>query len=253
MTLLLAHISDLHLDGSERATERAERTVAYLRDLPQAPDALLVTGDIADTPAREEYEEAARLLDLPFPVIVCPGNHDDRAGLRTHLLGEGASAEPFNRVHHVAGAAVLACDSTIPGEDGGRLDTATLVWINETLSDLPADVPALLAFHHPPVRMHHPLPDSMRLGNADDLAGLLRAHPRVAGILVGHMHTGGATMFAGRPLLLAPGVTWTLRMPWEGEPAADRTQPPGVAFHLLDEDQRLSTHFRAVMRAGAEV
>ncbi|MFD6100591.1 metallophosphoesterase [Nocardiopsis flavescens] len=253
MTLLLAHISDLHLDGSERATERAGRTVAYLRDLPQAPDALLVSGDIADTPSREEYEEAAGLLDLPFPVIVCPGNHDDREGLRTRLLGEPASAEPFNRVHRVAGAAVLACDSTIPGEDGGRLEPSTLMWINDTLNDLPAGTPALLAFHHPPVRVHHPLPDSMRLGNSDDLAGLLHAHPGVAGILVGHAHTGGATTFAGRPLLLAPGVTWTLRMPWEGEPVADREQPPGVAFHILDEHQRLTTHFRAVMRAGAEV
>ncbi|GAA1442771.1 metallophosphoesterase [Nocardiopsis tropica] len=247
MTVLLAHISDLHLDGTDRATERATRTVDYLRGLPQAPDALLVSGDIADHGAREEYAEAAGLLDLPFPVLSCPGNHDDRAAYREVLLGEPGSGEPVNRVHHVAGAAVLACDSTVPGEDGGHLDAATLVWINDTLNELPGDTPALLALHHPPVRVHHPLPDSMRLDNADDLAGLLAAHPRVAGILVGHAHTGGATTFAGRPLLLAPGVTWTLRMPWEGEPAFNRDQPPGVAFHVLEEDHRLTTHFRAVV------
>lgn len=247
MTLLLAHISDLHLDGTDRATGRAARTVEYLRGLSQAPDALLVTGDIADHATAEEYREAARLLDLPFPVLVCPGNHDDRGEMRASLLGREPSAEPFNQVHEVGGAAVLTCDSTIPGEDGGHLDTTTLVWINETLGALPDDMPALLALHHPPVRVHHPLPDSMRLDNADDLAGLLRAHPRVAGILVGHAHTGGATTFAGLPLLLAPGVTWTLRMPWEGEPAADRDQPPGVAFHILGEDHRLTTHFRAVV------
>ncbi|WP_435107018.1 metallophosphoesterase [Nocardiopsis synnemataformans] len=247
MTLLLAHISDLHLDGTDRTTGRAARTVEYLRGLAQAPDALLVTGDIADHASAEEYREAAQLLDLPFPVLVCPGNHDDRERMRGSLLGQEPSAAPFNQVHEVGGAAVLACDSTVPGEDGGHLDTATLVWINETLGALPDDRPALLALHHPPVRVHHPLPDSMRLDNADDLAGLLRAHPRVAGILVGHAHTGGASTFAGRPLLLAPGVTWTLRMPWEGEPAANRDQPPGVAFHILDEDQRLTTHFRAVV------
>ncbi|WP_017568920.1 metallophosphoesterase [Nocardiopsis halotolerans] len=247
MTLLLAHISDLHLDGTDRTTDRATRTVEYLRDLHQAPDALLVTGDVADHATAEEYQQAARLLDLPFPVLVCPGNHDDRATLRRAMLGREPSAEPFNQVHEVGGATVLACDSTIGGEDGGHLDTATLVWINETLNALPEDRPALLALHHPPVRVHHPLPDSMRLDNADDLAGLLHAHPRVAGILVGHAHTGGATTFAGRPLLLAPGVTWTLRMPWEGEPVANRDQPPGVAFHLLDEDHRLTTHFRAVV------
>ncbi|MFD6948489.1 metallophosphoesterase [Nocardiopsis sp. TSRI0078] len=247
MTLLLAHVSDLHLDGTAHTTERAARTVDYLRGLAQAPDALLVTGDIAEHATAEEYQEAARLLDLPFPVLACPGNHDDRGMMREAMLGEEPSKEPFNRVHEVAGATVLTCDSTVPGQDGGHLDATTLMWINETLSSLPGRTPALLALHHPPVRVHHPLPDSMRLDNADDLAGLLQAHPRVAGILVGHAHTGGATTFAGRPLLLAPGVTWTLRMPWEGEPVADRDQPPGVAFHVLEEDHRLTTHFRAVV------
>ncbi|RBL85628.1 phosphodiesterase, partial [Streptomyces cavourensis] len=46
--MLLAQISDLHLDGSERATRRATRTMEYLRALPRPVDALLVTGDIAD-------------------------------------------------------------------------------------------------------------------------------------------------------------------------------------------------------------
>ena len=247
MTLLLAHVSDLHLDGTARATERATRTVDYLRHLPQAPDALLVTGDIADHATTDQYHQAAQLLDLPFPVLVCPGSHDDRAAMRQRMLNLPPSKEPFNHLHQVAGAAVLTCDSTIPGQDGGHLDTSTLVWINQTLTDLPPTTPALLALHHPPVRIHHPLPDSMRLDNADDLAGLLQAHPHVVGILVGHAHTGGATTFAGRPLLLAPGVRWTLRMPWEGEPAAHHDQPPGVAFHVLGPDHRLTTHFRAVV------
>ena len=48
MTVLLAQISDLHLDGSERATRRAGRVMDYLRALPHPVDAVLVTGDIAD-------------------------------------------------------------------------------------------------------------------------------------------------------------------------------------------------------------
>jgi 3',5'-cyclic AMP phosphodiesterase CpdA len=44
----LAQISDLHLDGSERATRRAMRVMDCLRALPHPVDALLVTGDIAD-------------------------------------------------------------------------------------------------------------------------------------------------------------------------------------------------------------
>ena len=52
---------------------------------------------------------------------------------------------------------------------------------------------------------------------------------------------------SGLPLIVAPAVTWTLRMPWEGSAPADREQPPGLAFHVLDDQARLTTHFRVVL------
>jgi hypothetical protein len=36
-------------------------------------------------------------------------------------------------------------------------------------------------------------------------------------------------------------------MPWEGERPADRDQPPGLAFHVLEDDRRLTTHYRVVL------
>lgn len=247
---LLAQISDLHLDGSARATERAVRTMDYLRALPQPPDALLVTGDIADHGAPGEYEEAVRLLKSPFPVLSCPGNHDERGAYRSTYLGRrGAIANdvPINLVHHLAGVTVLMCDATIPGRDEGYLSPETLRWAAATLDQLPADTPALLAFHQPPVDLHHPLPDSCRLQNPDDLTALLDAHPQIVAVLTGHAHTAAASTFAGRPMLVGPAVTWTLRLPWEGDQPADRDQPPGVAFHVLGEDRRLTTHFKGVL------
>lgn len=248
--MLLAQISDLHLDGGERATHRATRVMEYLRALPRPVDALLVTGDIADHAAEAEYEEAARILAAPFPVLTCPGNHDARPAYRKAFLGEAPEEGPVNRVHLIAGAAVLMCDSTIPGRDEGRLDAETLGWIDTTLGALPDGVPALIAFHQPPVELHHPLPDSGRLEEPERLAGLLDAHPRVVAVLTGHAHTAAASTFAGRPLVVGPAVTWTLRMPWEGADPADRDQPPGLAFHVLGEDRRLTTHFRVVLRTG---
>jgi len=55
-----------------------------------------------------------------------------------------------------------------------------------------------------------------------------------------------ATTFAGLPLLVAPGVVSTVRLPWEGGPVVDHDQPPMLAFHVLDDDGRLTTHVRAV-------
>ncbi|MCX4978981.1 phosphodiesterase [Streptomyces sp. NBC_00620] len=249
--LVLAHISDLHLDGTERATERAERVRDRLWGLPGKVDALLVTGDIADHGTEAEYEEAARLLGLrdsatPFPVLTCPGNHDSRAPYRKALLGEPAADGPVNSVHVFDDAAVLMCDSSIPGRDEGELDEETYAWIEATLDELNGDVPALLAFHHPPVALHHPLPDAYQLRRPRSLTALLERRPEVAGLITGHAHTPAATSFAGRPLVVGPGVTWTLRLPWEGEGAADRDAPPGFAFHVLDDEGRLTSHFRVV-------
>ena len=246
MTLLLAQISDLHLDGTERATRRAARVMDYLRALPRPLDALLVTGDIADHGTEAEYEEAARHLAAPFPVLTCPGNHDARPAYRKALLGLAPDAAPINQVHHIGGAAMLMCDSTIPGRDEGLLDTGTLEWIDSTLTGLDRQTPALLAFHQPPVQLHHPLPDRWRLERPDLLAALLDAHPKVVAVLTGHAHTAAASTFAGRPLIVGPAVTWTLRMPWEGDDPADREQPPGLAFHLLDDERRLTTYYRVV-------
>ncbi|MEU3660036.1 phosphodiesterase [Streptomyces sp. NPDC032940] len=247
MSVLLAQISDLHLDGSERATRRAVRVMDHLRSLPRPVDALLVTGDIADHGTEAEYEEAARILEAPFPVLTCPGNHDARAAYRKALLGESPDTSPVNRIHHVAGTAVLMCDSTIPGRDEGRLDDETYDWIEARLAALPQGTPALIAFHQPPVALHHPLPDSAMLERPERLAALLDAHPRVAAVLTGHAHTAAASVFAGRPLVVGPAVTWTLRMPWEGDRPADREQPPGLAFHVLDDGLRLTTHYRVVL------
>ncbi|MCL6673000.1 metallophosphoesterase [Streptomyces panaciradicis] len=249
--LVLAHISDLHLDGSPRATERAERVRDRLWGLPGRVDALLVTGDIADHGTEAEYEEAARILGLsdggaPFPVLTCPGNHDVRAPYRKALLGRPAADGPVNSAHVFDDGAVLMCDSSIPGRDEGALDEETYDWIEAALEELDGSVPVLLAFHHPPAALHHPLSDAWRLAGPGRLAALLERRPEIAGLVTGHAHTGAASVFAGRPLVVGPGVTWTLRLPWEGEGAADRDAPVGLAFHVLDDAGRLTTHFRVV-------
>ncbi|MYV39112.1 hypothetical protein GT030_09555 [Streptomyces sp. SID1328] len=48
-----------------------------------------------------------------------------------------------------------------------------------------------------------------------------------------------------------PRSSVTRAVHWEGDDLADRDQPPGIAFHVLDDDRRLTTHYRVVLRAGA--
>jgi 3',5'-cyclic-AMP phosphodiesterase len=245
--VLLAQVSDLHIDGGEERVARAERVMGYLAALPRPVDAVLVTGDIADHGAPAEYQVARELLGGPAPVLACPGNHDRRAGFRRVLLGDPSGGDgPVNQVHHLDGVTVVLCDSTVPGQDGGYLDDQTIAWLDAALAAAP-DRPALVAMHHPPVPLGVPFIDGIRQAGGGRLAEVVRRHDQVVAVLCGHAHTAASTWFAGRQLLVAPGVASTLLLPGEhpGGDLLDEGAPAAIAFHLLD-DGRLTTHFRVV-------
>ncbi|MFA1537500.1 phosphodiesterase [Actinomadura monticuli] len=239
--LVFAHLSDTHLDLGDRSAERAARVMDHLNGLPL--DAVLVTGDIADHGEPAEYEQARKLLASPHPVLLCPGNHDVRGPFREVLLDEPPHGNPVNRAHRIAGATFVMCDSTVPGKDHGFLDDDTIGWLDRQLADDPGG-PAFVCFHHPPVPQGIPYVDGIRQFGEERLAEVIERHPRVVAVLCGHNHTAAATTFAGRPLLVAPGVVSTLVFPWQGGDVADHGAPPGAALHVLHDDGRLTTHYR---------
>ncbi len=248
--IVIAHLSDIHIDGGQRSADRTQTVMRYLEDLPYALDAVLVTGDIADHAAPAEYEQARRLLTSRHPVVICPGNHDERGAFRQYLLGEPASADPINQVRYATKAVIAVCDSSVPGQDKGFLEDETLAWLEDILAQVPDSTPVFVGFHHPPAPLHVPLVDGIRQFGAERVAELAGRHANLAAFLCGHAHTAAATTFAGRPLLVAPGVISTLRLPWEHQAHPEDyvylDQPPGFAFHVLDDEGRLTTHFRFV-------
>lgn len=248
--MIIAHLSDLHLDDGPRAEDRVAAVMAYLGGL--AVDAVVVTGDIADHGAASEYARAAELLKHPAPVLVCPGNHDVRAAFRTGLLGLPASDDPIDVAREVGGVLFALCDSTIPGRGAGFLADSSLAWLDETLSG--GDGPAFVAFHHPPVEVGVPLVDAIRQSGEDRLAAVLARHPRVAALLAGHVHTGASTTFAGVPLRIAPGVVSQSLLPvepgagrgWDEGGPLDYERPPSLLLHVLHDDGRVTSHHRIV-------
>lgn len=241
--VVIAHISDTHLDGGERRHARAKRVMNYLDALPAPVDAIVHTGDITDHGRAAEIEQAAKTLtSVRTPVLTCPGNHD----------GYTPYAGPLNRAAEVGEVVLLLADSVIQGRDDGALSEETLDWLGIELASVQGRRPVLIAFHHPPVVLHHELIDAINLAEQSQrkLATLLDEHPNVMAVLCGHAHTAAATTFAGRPLLVAPGVASTLLLPWEvpGElsfkNSLDSLQPPAVAFHVVEGHGRVTTHYR---------
>jgi 3',5'-cyclic AMP phosphodiesterase CpdA len=250
--VIIAHLSDLHLDGGPRAEDRVAAVLGYLAGLAEPVDAVVVTGDIADHGAPAEYARAAALLKYPAPVLVCPGNHDVRAAFRAGLLNLPESDGPIDLAQEIGGVLFALCDSTIPGRGAGFLADETLDWLDGVLSG--GDGPAFVAFHHPPVEVGVPLVDAIRQSGSERLAPVLARHPRVVALLAGHVHTGASTTFAGVPLRIAPGVVSGSLLPIE--PGADRgwaeggpldyDRPPALLLHVLHDDGRVTSHHRVV-------
>lgn len=249
--ITVAQVSDIHVGTSERNEARAQRLFAHLAELPRPVDAVLITGDIADHGTPEEYEKVRALIaTLPYPVFTCPGNHDARGAYVRVLLGEDGKAGepgPVNRVYAASGAIFALCDSTIPGKPGGYLADETLEWLDQVLTDAPEGAPVFVCFHHPPVLVHAPYLDGMRQTGGERLTAVLQRHSNVVAILTGHAHSPAATTFAGLPLLISPSVISTLTLPWDGEGLIDEEAPAALAYHVLDDERRLITHFRVVL------
>src|SRR5258708_39324020 len=209
----IAQISDLHIKspgslayGKVDTARALERCVASLNALNPAPDFVVISGDLADTPAPEEYEHLKRLLaPLKLPFAGIPGNHDSRDMMRAAFpeSSYAFSSGPLNQKIEVAALDLVLLDSSVAGKPHGELDTSTLQWLDANLASH-ADRPALLFLHHPPFIAGLWHMDPQNLLNADDLAPVIRRHPRVRLIAPGHVPAPTLTMFAGLPATTGP-------------------------------------------------
>ncbi|WP_019931356.1 metallophosphoesterase [Nocardia sp. BMG111209] len=251
--ILLAQLSDTHFDLHEHNAERVEAVMAYLADLPRRPDAILVTGDITDTGRPGQYEQARTALLADVEVRFMPGNHDDRAALREVLLREPPTTGPLNQVLRLPDVTVALLDSTVPGHSGGELSAETLAWLADVLRDTPAGDAVLIALHHPPLPMYSTVVDPIRLINPEPLESVVAADERIVGVISGHMHAMGTTLFGGRPLVVAPSVASLIGGVWEvarpGEVPIDYGPDPSILLHVI-EDRRLTTIVRTVPMGG---
>jgi 3',5'-cyclic-AMP phosphodiesterase len=203
MTTLLGHLTDPHIDvgpgdrGSAQALAAAVQAVLDLRPLP---DAVVVTGDIANSGAAAEYERAHELLArLPMPVHVLPGNHDDRDVLRERFAVPGDG--PLQYLVNVGELRLVVCDTKRAGHDGGALDGGRLEWIE---AQLDGEGPTVLAMHHPPLAIGLPVLDEIGIAEPERtaLGELLARSPQVRRVVAGHVHRsvfgmhGGCGVFA---------------------------------------------------------
>jgi 3',5'-cyclic AMP phosphodiesterase CpdA len=249
---LLAQLTDTHIGadwgGPVQPAAALAAAVDALRGSPDPPDALVVTGDLANDGAGEQYAvvgEQLRRLKLPF--VVLPGNHDDRAAMRGAFGLPGDRDDAIHAAAELGPLRLLALDTTIPGAAGGALPEAELHWLERALHDA-RDRPTIVAMHHPPVLTGVPAWDATAIDSRDQTAlqRLLERHPQVLALIAGHLHRTLVAAFAGRPLVVVPSTYMQSQLDWSCEEFVLVPEPPAFALHAL-LDGRLVSHVQPIV------
>jgi 3',5'-cyclic-AMP phosphodiesterase len=243
---ILAQISDIHIGAEWPAGDPVpalEAAVAAVNAFPNRPDAILVTGDLTETGAEADYEVARALLAaLPAPCHVIPGNHDERGALRRVFDLPGEGAEPIQYAVDLGPLRLLALDSVQPGSDEGDLDEGRIAWLEAELGREP-ERPALIAVHHPPLRIGIEVWDEIGLAahGREALERVVADNPQVLGLVSGHVHRTLLGQLGGRPALAIPSVYQQARLEFGLEEIELSADPPAFAVHTL-VDGRLVSH-----------
>ncbi len=218
----LIQLTDCHLIedpaarlGGVDTHDTLAAVIDALASAQPAPEVVLATGDLTQLGEAGAYGRMrSQLQRLPAPVYCLPGNHDHRETFAAAMPGDGVH---MTRSLCQGGWQILFLDSTIPGEDDGRLSEDELTALDLALGVRP-DRHALVCLHHHPVAVGGAWRDVVSLENPDALFAVLDRHPQVRGLLFGHIH-----------------------QPFEGTRNGVRLMgTPSTCFQFIDDNGRLA-------------
>jgi Icc protein len=253
----LVQLTDLHIREPGRLAygrldtapylERAVQSVLRLR---QPPDAVVITGDLADFGRAAEYAHLARLLaPLAMPVYLMPGNHDDREQLRQAFPDHAyLGREGFVQYSVRVGALrLLALDTCVPGASHGALCEERLAWLEAQLEASRGE-PVVIAMHHPPFEtlIGHMDQNGLRQG-ADALEALVARHANVERVICGHLHRAIDVRFGGSIASTSPAPAHQVCLDLSPDaPSQWVLEPPAFRVHAWSaRGHRLVTHLAA--------
>jgi 3',5'-cyclic-AMP phosphodiesterase len=243
-------LSDSHVGATWAGADpvaRLEATVEAARRLPDRPDAVLFSGDLAENATPGEYAAVRSIVArLDAPVYPLPGNHDRRDALRASFELPGRTGTPVQYSADVGALRLVLLDSTRPGEDRGELDVERLAWLDAELTGAP-DRPTLVALHHPPLLTGNAAWDELGLPVSDRMAlgEVVSRHPQVERIVAGHLHRIISAGLGGRPVLAVPSTYAQAELDLTAAAIAFTDEPPAFAVHAL-ADGALASYVQLV-------
>ena len=243
-TLQLIQFTDPHLFADRGGEMRGVNTFDSLGRVIEAaradhwtPDALLITGDIAQDESREGYRVFREVFEpLSLPVLCLPGNHDD-PDLMTAILNRGEVSCCTSLT--LGDWRFIMLNSHLSGDDGGALGEAELRRLEVVLASA-GEANILVAVHHQPLAMGSAWLDGYGLRDASDFMSVLSANRNVRAVLWGHVHQASDREHAGLRMISTPS-TCAQFTPGTEKCVMD-TRPPGFRDLILWDSGRIDTN-----------
>ncbi len=243
---VIAHISDTHflaggrpLYGSVDTDATLIRALEQLERSGRAPEAIVVTGDLADLGEPDAYARLRGVMEpaaerLGARIIWVMGNHDERPAYSAGLF-DAESDAPQDRVYDVNGLRIVSLDTTVPGYHHGEVSDEQLGWLADVLAT-PAPDGTLIAVHHPPVPSPVEIMAILELDGQDRLAEVIRGTD-VRGVLGGHLHYSTTGTFAGVPVSVAAATCYTIDLSGQADSLRGIDAGQSVNLVHLYDDQ----------------
>jgi 3',5'-cyclic AMP phosphodiesterase CpdA len=235
---LLVQISDIHLTTSGtlppgvRPRDNLVRALGVLESSGMRPYVILLTGDLTNSGDPACYDDLRAVVGgvakaAGATVVYLPGNHDDRAAFRRHLLDADGDA-PINQTHRHDGLRVIALDSIVPAHDHGVLTDEALGYLRAELAT-PAPDGTILALHHPPIPSPIKPMAVIALRDPGRLRDVIEGSD-VRLIVAGHNHHEALGVLGTTPVWVSPATAYRL-----DTISTDANRGyPGSAFSRID-------------------
>lgn len=203
----LVHISDIHLTlPSERMGgldphRRLKQALEDVRTKHADADRIIITGDLTHWGEPAAYETLRDILnDLPCPVRLLIGNHDDRKAFLSTFPDHPRDPGDFiNHAETLDNLRLIYLDTTAPRTHAGHFCAQRLNWLE---GELDACDHARLFMHHNPMPLGLPAADKIALIPEDRQALkalLTRYTDRIDYLHFGHVHLPAHGTFCGIP------------------------------------------------------
>ena len=245
--LTILQVTDLHLFAEPGRVLLGVTTDASLKEVlsqafsERAPDAVLITGDVAQDGEIEAYRRALDMVRERFtgPTLWLAGNHDLGSPMdEVHARSDLAGTEIILGDWHI-----LTVDTHVDDQVEGHIDPDEMARLSAALTGSPASH-VLVCGHHHPLPVGAPWLDTQIIDNADALLALLSSGERVRGYLFGHVHQPFDTSHGSLRVMGSPSTCFQFEV--GSEQFAVDGLSPGYRWLTLQPDGGISTEIRRV-------